>query len=157
VRLATSDQFEPALTVWLAANIAHELPPTAQRIDRIREKLSAADAVVLVAVASDGRDVVGMAQAEPWRGADGSVARDHAHISMVFVHPDRRRQGIGAALMTGLAEQAAARGWSRLSLWTRRTNEPARALYAGEGYALTGETGTLDDGDPIDCWARTVG
>lgn len=156
VRPAVATDLEAALSVWLAANIARGLPPSPQRIERIREKLSAGHVIVLVAVADDSAGVVGMAQVEPLRSPDGTTAADGGHISMVFVHPDRQGEGIGAALMRSLEADAVGRGWTRLSLWTRSTNHGAQRLYAGHGFALTGDSAVLDDGDAIDRWERTV-
>ncbi|MFC4996641.1 GNAT family N-acetyltransferase [Dactylosporangium cerinum] len=49
VRTALPGDLPAAVEVWHAANTARGLPPTASRLARIREKLTASDATVLVA------------------------------------------------------------------------------------------------------------
>ena len=56
-------------------------------------------------------------------------------IRDLFVVPDRRRLGIGRALLDTVRTAAIAAGASRLVLQTENDNEPALRLYAGSGYA----------------------
>ncbi|MEV7624015.1 GNAT family N-acetyltransferase [Actinoplanes sp. NPDC089786] len=46
----------------------------------------------------------------------------------LFVDPDARAGGVGAALIDWLRAETAARGWSALYWHTRETNYRARAL-----------------------------
>jgi len=141
-------QLAAAVDVWRAANAARGLPPSAERTARIREKLAAPDAVVLLSPNPAG-DVVGMALAEPGRADDGAggLVPGYGHVSMVFVHPDEWGRGHGRRLLTALALQET--GWSRTTLWTRTSNDRAQRLYAAVGYRPTGRTSTLSDGDGI--------
>jgi ribosomal protein S18 acetylase RimI-like enzyme len=144
-RRAHGSDLAAALAVWRAANEARGKPPDPARVARVREKLAAPGAVVVVAVDDErpgdggpgGGPVVGMALAEPGRADDGTGPdlADLAHVSMVFVDPARWGRRIGELL---LAEVAATAGRRRLSLWTGAGNERARRLYRRAGFAPTG-------------------
>jgi ribosomal protein S18 acetylase RimI-like enzyme len=139
-----------AIRVWQAANVARGRPPSALRMSRVRAKLEAHDALVLVGWL--GEDLVAMALAEPWRddNGQGSVVPGRGHVSMVFVHPDRWGHGVGGTLLTELHHLVDRElGWRRTSLWTRETNERARHLYARAGYLPTGLNAHLAAGDRI--------
>jgi GNAT superfamily N-acetyltransferase len=142
---------EGAIHVWRAANVARLRPPSAVRVARIWEKLADPDACLVIGRADTGREVVAMALAEPGRAEDGegAVIPGYAHVSMVFVHPDFWGRGFGRQLLQGLHQRASERGWSRVTLWTRASNTPARRLYEGHGYRTSGHETTLGDGDPI--------
>jgi ribosomal-protein-alanine N-acetyltransferase len=75
--------------------------------------------------AVDGESLIGFISGEP-RPAEG-----FAWISTIGVHPDHRRQGIGARL---LSECEARLEEPRLKLTVRAGNEPALALYERFGY-----------------------
>jgi ribosomal protein S18 acetylase RimI-like enzyme len=142
---ATPADLDAALAVWRTANEARGRAPAPARVARVREKLSAPDALVVVA-AEDGA-VVAMGLAEPGRADDGAGAPlpGHGHVSMVFVDPARWGRGLGGAVLDALH----AGGWARTSLWTRTDNARARRLYDKAGYRPTGRTSTLADGDGI--------
>src|SRR4051794_41067491 len=108
-----------ALGVWREANIARGAPPGPQRVERIRAKLSAADALPLVALPPG---IVGMALAEPGRSDDGAGELDPSflHISMVFVRPAAQRTGVGLLLVLHLLEVARSLGYRRADVWTAR-------------------------------------
>ena len=60
-----------------------------------------------------------------------------AHVSAVFTHPDRWRQGIAAGLL-GLAEASMrAEGYREVQLWTPR-EAPARRFYEASGWRHDG-------------------
>ena len=146
IRTRTGTDVEAALEVWRAARAADGARPPAARARRVREKLS--DPQALLVVAADGPEVVGMALGEPGRAADGSAAPDVLHLSMLYVHPGARRQGVGGALAEGLADAAYPRGARRLQAWTRTSDAPARAFYAACGLEPTGAEQVLEDGSP---------
>lgn len=60
-------------------------------------------------------------------------------ITNVATHPDFRRMGLGEAVLTALKAEAAKRGIETLFLEVRRSNEPAKALYAKLGFQIIGE------------------
>ncbi|MDD3762857.1 MAG: GNAT family N-acetyltransferase [Nevskiales bacterium] len=70
-------------------------------------------------------------------GALQLIAAGHAEIKSMRVATDRRRQGIGAALLRHLLDEARRRQLSRVSLETGSMPffESARRLYAGFGFA----------------------
>lgn len=68
----------------------------------------------------------------------GRVIAPEAELLTLAVAPARRRQGLGRALVARLEAGAAARGATVMFLEVAATNAPARALYAGLGYAQDG-------------------
>jgi GNAT superfamily N-acetyltransferase len=142
---------EAAVDVWRVANVARFLPPSAERVTRIWEKLAGPSACLVIGRLDPSRDVVAMALAEPGRAEHGAgaIIPGYGHVSMVFVHPDLWGRGLGRQLLRGLHESASERGWSRTTLWTRASNSRSRRLYHGQGYRRSGFETTLGDGDPI--------
>jgi ribosomal-protein-alanine N-acetyltransferase len=79
-------------------------------------------------VAADGDEIVGYA---------GLAAMpDEAYVQTIAVVPARRRQGIGALLLTALLDDARRRGLARVGLEVRVDNPAAIALY--ERFGFTG-------------------
>jgi ribosomal-protein-alanine N-acetyltransferase len=54
---------------------------------------------------------------------------DECHVLNIAVHPDSRRQGIGAVLMTEAVNEAKSTGAGLVTLEVRRSNLAARQLY----------------------------
>jgi len=150
VAVAALKDVSAAVEVWRAANTARGLPPTAQRAQRVVEKLQAVDASVVV-VGRTGSRVTAVALDEPGGADDGSgeVVPGCGHVSMVFVQPDLWGQGLGSTLMAGLHANTDRLDWVRTSLWTRESNERAQRLYLKCGYRPTGRAAALRAGDPI--------
>jgi ribosomal protein S18 acetylase RimI-like enzyme len=63
-----------------------------------------------------------------------SIEGEWAGVTSVDVAPDRRRQGIGSAVMRTLLEWAQAQGARAAYLQVRALNEPALALYQRLGF-----------------------
>ena len=87
-------------------------------------------------VAVDGADVVGLA---------GLVVSQSIQqpgpsclLSVIVTREDRRRQGIGAALMAASETAARDAGCSRIELTTLHDNHGAHALFRRAGYVETG-------------------
>jgi ribosomal protein S18 acetylase RimI-like enzyme len=135
-----------AVAVWQAANAARGMTPSWDRVARVREKLTAPDA--LIGVARSGDEVIAMTLGEMGRAEDGEgpVEPGFGHISMVFVHPDRWSHGIGGELLDWIHQEMSELGWYLISLWTRDVNERALRLYEGHGYERTGREQRLPDG-----------
>ena len=63
---------------------------------------------------------------------------DEGYIENIAVHPDARRNGIGAALVQHLLDEGVARELLFLTLEVRESNTPARALYEKYGFDIVG-------------------
>jgi ribosomal protein S18 acetylase RimI-like enzyme len=63
-----------------------------------------------------------------------SAAGDLGVLTAVEVDPSSRRQGLGAAITSGLAAAAAGQGARRILLQVETGNAPARALYQRCGF-----------------------
>jgi len=66
------------------------------------------------------------------------VAADEAEILTLAVRPERRRSGLGRALLLTAMAEATARGARAMFLEVRASNEAARALYAAAGFTRVG-------------------
>jgi ribosomal protein S18 acetylase RimI-like enzyme len=66
-------------------------------------------------------------------------------VSMLYVHPERRHSGVGAALMRQLESLCRT---PKLFTSTNLSNLPMQALLAKLGYKLSGVIHDLDEGDP---------
>jgi GNAT superfamily N-acetyltransferase len=86
---------------------------------------------------SDGLDV-GMV-----RGARDGTDAGTAWLISMWVAPDLRGQGVGAALVDAVVEWARANGMNRLLLDVADANAPAIALYARKGFVPNGGSGTM--------------
>jgi ribosomal protein S18 acetylase RimI-like enzyme len=63
---------------------------------------------------------------------------DVAHLNLLAVAPDHRRQGLGRRLMGWLTETAIEAGVFRINLELRLRNEPARIFYERLGFDQIG-------------------
>jgi len=63
---------------------------------------------------------------------------DEMHIATIATHPDFRRQGIGALILTEALKDARAAGARRSFLEVRASNEAAQAMYRRFGFQITG-------------------
>lgn len=66
------------------------------------------------------------------------ITLDEAEILTLATDPANHRQGLAAKLLGAFHGEAAARGARRAFLEVAEDNAPARALYHGHGYRLTG-------------------
>ena len=135
IRLAQPADLPAALEVWRAAQAARGLRPNAARIARVEEKL----ATELVVLGVDAL-VVALAVGEPHRDDPERV-----HLSMLFVHPSRQREGIGTDVLEGFADEAWSRGFRTLSVWTRTPE-----FYEACGLERTGAV----DGEAVELLAE---
>jgi ribosomal protein S18 acetylase RimI-like enzyme len=71
-----------------------------------------------------------------WMGTaiDQASGDRHAHIFLLYVAPDHRRQGIGTALMHQAETWARSRGDRQIGLQVFQSNQPALELYRQLGY-----------------------
>jgi ribosomal protein S18 acetylase RimI-like enzyme len=88
----------------------------------------------------------------------GYVVFDHTFfgrgfIEMLFVDPDRRRSGVGSALMRHVERACRT---ERIFTSTNASNTPMQALLHGLGYGRSGVVGDLDPGDPEMIYSRPL-
>lgn len=63
---------------------------------------------------------------------------EEAHITLLAVHPQYQRQGLGQAMLLGLLVEAHERGLERATLEVRVSNQPAISLYKKFGFQIAG-------------------
>jgi len=69
----------------------------------------------------------------------------HSFVAMLYVHPDLRRQGFGAALMEDMEARSRT---DTLFTSTNESNRPMRDLLDKLGFEPSGRIENLDEGDP---------
>jgi GNAT superfamily N-acetyltransferase len=77
--------------------------------------------------------IVGPPRAPSGYAITGAAGR-RGYVQRLAVHPDARRQGIGAALLVDGLRWARRRGAREAVVNTHRTNVGARSLYASHGF-----------------------
>jgi N-acetylglutamate synthase len=95
------------------------LPPVARKV------LTSAEDQSFMSI-RDGGEVLAIARL--------SVVDGWAGLTAVEVHPDHRRQRLGAAITTAACEEAQRHGASRVFLQVETDNVPAQALYERLGF-----------------------
>ena len=147
-------------------------PPPGRELDRWRGRITDGSWWTRVAVEPSGR-VVGLVcftQAVVQRTVPARAGRHaapaglltlepipgRAHVSAVFTHPDRWREGIAAGMLA-LAEAAMRRaGYADVQLWTPR-EAPARRFYEAAGWRHDGREQWLADlGLPIVAYVKPL-
>jgi [ribosomal protein S18]-alanine N-acetyltransferase len=63
---------------------------------------------------------------------------DEAHITLLGIHPDYQRQGLGKLLLTALLDQARKIDMARSTLEVRASNQVAINLYEKYGFQTVG-------------------
>jgi ribosomal protein S18 acetylase RimI-like enzyme len=77
-------------------------------------------------------------QSEPAAFGIMVYGEQHAHLSLLAVHPGQRHRGFGAAVLGWLEKCAATAGLERVVLEARADNASALAFYRGRGYGVAG-------------------
>ena len=98
--------------------------------EQIKSQLPDGEHIFLAAVDEDGA-------VEGYAGA--MIAADEGYISNVAVDPEKRRLGIGSALMDEMTARGRKAGLAFITLEVRRSNTAARELYRGKGFIDVGE------------------
>jgi ribosomal-protein-alanine N-acetyltransferase len=84
-----------------------------------------------------------------WLDGEGQDARaagigclwaivDEAHITLIGIHPNYRRRGLGEAMVFALLRSAWQRGMARATLEVRASNRAALSLYEKFGFQIAG-------------------
>ncbi|HAC62924.1 MAG TPA: ribosomal-protein-alanine N-acetyltransferase [Cyanothece sp. UBA12306] len=63
---------------------------------------------------------------------------EEAHITLLMIHPDYQRQGLGQLLLYGLLHNAVKNQLERATLEVRVSNQSALSLYQKFGFQLAG-------------------
>ncbi len=119
-----------------------EPPPPGRELDRWRGRITDGSWWTRIAVEPGGRAVglVCFTQALAQEEGDhhvGAPIPGRAHVSAVFTHPDRWREGIAAGLLAHAEQRMRAEGYREVQLWTPR-DAPARRFYEATGWRLDG-------------------
>jgi [ribosomal protein S18]-alanine N-acetyltransferase len=88
------------------------------------------------------------------------VIADELHVNTIAVDPDRRRQGLGLALMEAVLAVVADEGVTRATLEVRRSNVAAQRLYRRLGFEVAGyrkKYYTHPEEDALILWRRNPG
>lgn len=137
-----------------------EPPPPGRELDRWRGRIIDGSWWTRIAAEPSGR-VVGLVcftqavvqrtlPAPPGRPAvpEGVLTIEpipgRAHVSAVFTHPDRWREGIAAGLLAVAEDAMRAEHYREVQLWTPR-EAPARRFYEASGWRHDGREQWLAD------------
>ena len=133
VRVATAADV-PAITAMYRRNDFPHAQGDPTRAEGYFTIVRAAGGEVLIAVeGADGETVVG--HLELLLCDEASPLRRYGHIETLEVRADRRRRGIGRALVSAALELTRAHGGRRAEVWTGDDNTAAQQLYVAMGFA----------------------
>jgi len=108
----------------------------AQHLAEIEEILASDDAWGFVAEGPEG-GAAGFAEVSIRKYANGCTARPVAFLEGIWTDPDRRRTGIGAALLAHIEAFLTARGFRELCSDALAENAVSRAAHGQWGFAET--------------------
>ena len=129
VRLATAADLPALETLYL--DFEREVPPPAHADHDVERELEEVREIVgseLAFLAEEDGATAGFALAR-------QVTGDTGVLTDLYVAPDRRREGVAAALAGAVVEALAARGVEHVQLEVGAANAGARAVYQRWGFA----------------------
>ncbi len=103
----------------------------------LADEIGWAHTLVFVAV-TDG-DIVGFVHAM-WSGDEG-------HVLRLYVHPDHRREGVGAALLDRTRTELFDRDIERIDAMVLADNDLGKAFYERFGFEVADESETTIGGE----------
>ncbi|MDF3141797.1 MULTISPECIES: GNAT family N-acetyltransferase [unclassified Streptomyces] len=121
IRAATADDLDAVLAFWKTAAEGTSISDDRDGVER----LVARDAEALILAELDG-ELVGtvIAGFDGWR----------CHLYRLAVHPERRRRGIGSALLAAAKERFVRLGGRRGDAMVLERNETAHHAWRAAGY-----------------------
>jgi GNAT superfamily N-acetyltransferase len=138
-----------------------EPPPPGRELDRWHGRITDGSWWTRVAVERRGR-IVGLVcftQAivqRPDEVLGLQPIPGRAHVSAVFAHPDRWRQGVARGLLEIAEAAMRAEGYSEVQLWTPQ-DAPARRFYEATGWTADGRRQWLVElGLPIVAYVKSL-
>lgn len=159
LRAGEARDLEAAVSTWRRSSTARRggFPPPAGREAQVRAQLQ--ESGVLLVLAEEAGEVVGMAAGVPGLADDGAGPPEPGlfFLSLVYVVPDRWGEGIGGRLVDTILGAARSAGYDRTHLWTHRdNNDCARRLYAGRGFRWSGVEKSDEAGERIFRYERRL-
>jgi ribosomal protein S18 acetylase RimI-like enzyme len=121
IRAATPDDLDAVLAFWKTAAEGTSISDDRAGVERLVER----DAEALLLAELDG-ELVGtvIAGFDGWR----------CHLYRLAVHPERRRRGIGSALLTAAEERFVRLGGRRADAMVLTRNDRAQHAWRAAGY-----------------------
>ncbi len=131
VRRAGDGDVATVLPLFLAYLRFYGVPADADRAsDFLQARIARGESAVFVA--EDGGEALGFAQLYP--GFSSLEQRRQWVLEDLYVVPDARRRGVGAALLGAAERLGRDTGAIRLTLATAIDNRTAQALYESHGW-----------------------
>lgn len=150
-RPATVGDRDEIAELWFEANRARRGGRPINQVDPelISSRLAAVGAFGFVA--EDPNSIIGSAVLMPARfdRGTGDVMPGLGHLNSVAVAPDHWGEGIARTLLDLVVDEARARSYARIQLFTQDHNIRARDLYERNGWELTGHEVVDDLGDTL--------
>lgn len=107
-------------------------------LDNLIDGLRRHPTTLIVLAYTDGQ-AIGIATC--FRGFSTFAARPLMNIHDLAVLPEHRKRGVARQLLYAVERKARALGCCRLTLEVLENNQPARRLYAGDGFSQATYTG----------------
>jgi GNAT superfamily N-acetyltransferase len=118
--------------------------PSEAACDILLQGIRALNAPVLGPSDSRPLGVFARAGGEIQGGLSGATGRGLLHVDLLWVRPERRKEGLGSKLLLAAEAEARARGCN--GVWLDTFDFQARPFYERHGYVVFGELGGFANG-----------